>query len=92
MWTADLAWGPFNQNKVKLSLRQEAMKYTTNTSFPNVLQREKPEDDDDAKSVIAETRQYLADADELLRLHTTALDFVRAMLDRYPKRLNPGAL
>ena len=23
--------------------------------------------------------------------HTTALDFVRAMLDRYPKRLNPGA-
>src|SRR5437867_5986077 len=48
-WTADLAWGPFNQNKVKLSLREETMKYTTNTSFPpNVLQRGQPEDDDDA--------------------------------------------
>jgi len=42
--------------------------------------------------VIAETRQYLDDADELLRTHTTALDFFRATLDRYPKRLNPGAL
>ena len=46
----------------------------------------------DATRVIAETRQYLDDADELLRTHTTALDFFRAMLDRYPKRLNPGAL
>ena len=68
------------------------MEYTTNISFPNVLQRGQPEDDDNATRVIAETPQYLADADELLRLHTTALDFVRAMLDRYPKRLNPGAL
>ena len=68
------------------------MKYTTNTSFPNVLQNGQPEDDDDATRVIAETRQYLADADELLRSHTAALDFFRAMLHRYPKRLSPGAV
>lgn len=48
--------------------------------------------DDAAARVIAETRQYLDDADELLRTHTTPLDFFRAMLDRYPNRLNPGAL
>src|SRR2546426_97822 len=40
---------------------------------PNVLQRGQPEDDDDATRVIAETRQYLDDADELLRSHTAAL-------------------
>jgi glyoxylase-like metal-dependent hydrolase (beta-lactamase superfamily II) len=48
--------------------------------------------DDDAARTIAETRQYLADADELWQTHTTALDFFQAMLDRYPRRLNPGAL
>jgi glyoxylase-like metal-dependent hydrolase (beta-lactamase superfamily II) len=48
--------------------------------------------DDDGPRTIAETRQYLDDVDELLRTNTTALDFFRAMLDRYPNRLNPGAL
>lgn len=48
--------------------------------------------DDDGKRTITETRQYLDDVDELLRTNTTALDFFRAMLDRYPNRLNPGAL
>src|SRR5262249_23231532 len=48
--------------------------------------------DDDGNRTIAETRQYLDDVDELLRTNTTGLDFFRAMLDRYPNRLNPGAL
>ena len=48
--------------------------------------------DDDAARTIAETRQYLADADELLQTHRTALDFFSALLDRYSSRLNPGAL
>jgi glyoxylase-like metal-dependent hydrolase (beta-lactamase superfamily II) len=48
--------------------------------------------DDDATRMIAETRQYLDDVDKLLRTQTTPLDFFHAMLARYPKRLNPGAL
>jgi glyoxylase-like metal-dependent hydrolase (beta-lactamase superfamily II) len=48
--------------------------------------------DDDAHRAIFETRRYLDDVDELLRTKTTALDFFRAMLVRYPDRLNPGAL
>lgn len=39
-----------------------------------------------------ETRQYLDDVDELLRRHAAPLEFFRAMLERYPNRLNPGAL
>lgn len=48
--------------------------------------------DDDARRVIVETRRYLDDVDELLRANPTALDFFHAMLERYPHRLNPGAL
>jgi len=48
--------------------------------------------DNDATRVIAETRQYLDEVDELLRTQTTPLDFFRAMLGRYSNRLNPGAL
>ena len=48
--------------------------------------------DDDATRTILETRQYLDDVDELVRSNSTAIDFFRAMLDRYPNRLNPGAL
>ena len=48
--------------------------------------------DDDATRVIAETRQYLDDVDELLKRSATPLEFFRAMLERYPTRLNPGAL
>ena len=42
--------------------------------------------DDDAARVIAETRQYLNDADKLLSKNSTARDFFNAMLQRYPNR------
>lgn len=48
--------------------------------------------DDDATRAIVETRRYLDDVEALLRKHTTALDFFHAMLERYPNRLNPGAM
>jgi glyoxylase-like metal-dependent hydrolase (beta-lactamase superfamily II) len=48
--------------------------------------------DDDAGRTIAETREYLAIVDELLPRCTNALDFFQAMLERFPARLNPGAL
>jgi glyoxylase-like metal-dependent hydrolase (beta-lactamase superfamily II) len=40
--------------------------------------------DDDAQRTIAETRQYLDDADELLQTNNTAVDFFNAMVERYP--------
>jgi glyoxylase-like metal-dependent hydrolase (beta-lactamase superfamily II) len=43
--------------------------------------------DDDAKRTIAETRQYLDDADELLRSENTAIDFFNAKVERYPNYL-----
>jgi glyoxylase-like metal-dependent hydrolase (beta-lactamase superfamily II) len=43
--------------------------------------------DDDAERTIAETRQYLDDADELQRVQTTAVGFFNAMIDRYPNHL-----
>jgi glyoxylase-like metal-dependent hydrolase (beta-lactamase superfamily II) len=43
--------------------------------------------DDDAGRTIAQTRQYLDDADELLRTETTALDFFNAKIKRYPDHL-----
>ena len=43
--------------------------------------------DDDAQRTIAETRQYLDDADECLRIEPTATDFFNAMIDRYPNHL-----
>jgi glyoxylase-like metal-dependent hydrolase (beta-lactamase superfamily II) len=48
--------------------------------------------DDDATRTIRETREYLAVADELRGRHESALDFFNAMLDRFPTRLNAGAL
>jgi glyoxylase-like metal-dependent hydrolase (beta-lactamase superfamily II) len=48
--------------------------------------------DDNATRTIAETRQYLDAVDELLPKHGAALSFFNAMLERYPERLNPGAL
>lgn len=48
--------------------------------------------DDDAVRTIRETREYLDAAAELLEQHDNALDFFRAMLDRFPTRLNAGAL
>ena len=43
--------------------------------------------DDDAVRTIAETRQYLDDADELLRTERTAGDFFTAEIERYPDHL-----
>jgi glyoxylase-like metal-dependent hydrolase (beta-lactamase superfamily II) len=43
--------------------------------------------DDDAQRTIAETRQYLDDADELLRSENTAVGFFNAKIERYPNHL-----
>lgn len=43
--------------------------------------------DDDAGRTIAQTRQYLDDADELLRTEDTAVGFFNAKIDRYPGHL-----
>jgi glyoxylase-like metal-dependent hydrolase (beta-lactamase superfamily II) len=43
--------------------------------------------DDDAKRTIAETRQYLDDADELLRTENTATGYFNAKIERYPDHL-----
>ena len=43
--------------------------------------------DDDAGRTIAETRQYLDDADELLRTENTAVAFFDAKIERYPGHL-----
>ncbi|MGI5132935.1 MBL fold metallo-hydrolase [Pseudonocardia sp. CA-107938] len=48
--------------------------------------------DDDATRTIAETRQYLDVAQSLLAQHDSALGFFDAMLERFPDRLNAGAL
>ena len=48
--------------------------------------------DDTAARAISETREYLNIADELLSQHSTALGFFNAMVERFPDRLNPGAL
>jgi hypothetical protein len=37
--------------------------------------------------VIAETRQYLDDADELLQTEKTAVDFFNARIERLPNHL-----
>ena len=43
--------------------------------------------DDDAERTIAETWQYLDDADEFLRTENTAVGFFNAMVERYPNHL-----
>jgi glyoxylase-like metal-dependent hydrolase (beta-lactamase superfamily II) len=43
--------------------------------------------DDDAARTIADTRQYLDDADELLETQATAVDFFNAKVERYPDYL-----
>jgi glyoxylase-like metal-dependent hydrolase (beta-lactamase superfamily II) len=48
--------------------------------------------DDTATRTMSETRDYLDSADELLSQQPTALGFFNAMVERYPDRLNPGAL
>jgi glyoxylase-like metal-dependent hydrolase (beta-lactamase superfamily II) len=48
--------------------------------------------DDDAARQLAETRQYLDDAEELLRTETTAVDFFNAKIERYPNHLGRTVL
>jgi glyoxylase-like metal-dependent hydrolase (beta-lactamase superfamily II) len=48
--------------------------------------------DDDAQRTIAETRQYLDDAEELLRTENTAVDFFTAKIERYPDHLGRTVL
>ena len=48
--------------------------------------------DDNAERTITETRQYLDDADELLRTENTAVDFFNAMIERYPSHLGRTVL
>jgi glyoxylase-like metal-dependent hydrolase (beta-lactamase superfamily II) len=48
--------------------------------------------DDDAGRTIDETRRYLEAAADLLKANSTDLDFFNAMLQRFPDRLNAGAL
>jgi len=48
--------------------------------------------DDDGKRIIAETRQYIDDALELLETEQTALDFFNAKIDRYPDHLGRTVL
>jgi glyoxylase-like metal-dependent hydrolase (beta-lactamase superfamily II) len=48
--------------------------------------------DDDASRTIAETRQYLDDAEELLRTENTAVDFFNAKIERYPDHLGRTVL
>jgi glyoxylase-like metal-dependent hydrolase (beta-lactamase superfamily II) len=48
--------------------------------------------DDDAVRTIAETREYLDVAEELLSTEKTAVDFFNAMVERYPDRLGRTVL
>jgi hypothetical protein len=48
--------------------------------------------DDDAGRQIEETRQYVDDADELLRTQNTAVDFFNAKIERYPNHLGRTVL
>ena len=48
--------------------------------------------DDDAERTVAETRQYLDDADELLQTKDTAVDFFNAKIERYPDWLGRTVL
>jgi glyoxylase-like metal-dependent hydrolase (beta-lactamase superfamily II) len=48
--------------------------------------------DDDAERTIAETRQYLDDADDLLRTEQSSLDFFNAKIARYPEHLGRTVL
>jgi glyoxylase-like metal-dependent hydrolase (beta-lactamase superfamily II) len=43
--------------------------------------------DDDAERTIAETREYLDDAEQLLHTEKTAVDFFNAKIERYPSHL-----
>lgn len=57
-----------------------------------VVAGHKKPDNQDAPGIIAETRQYLRDFEELDRSTSTAHELYEAMLERHPDRANPGSL
>lgn len=57
-----------------------------------VAGHQKSQLDDDAERTIAETRQYLDDAEELLQTEKTAVDFFNAVIERYPDHLGRTVL
>lgn len=60
---------------------------------PNaVVAGHKKPDNEDSPSIIAETRQYLRDFEELNSSTSTAHELYEAMLERHPDRANPGSL
>jgi glyoxylase-like metal-dependent hydrolase (beta-lactamase superfamily II) len=58
----------------------------------NVIAGHKVPDADDDPRHIEETRRYIQDFIRLNELTATALELYDRMLERYPDRLNPGAL
>ena len=44
----------------------------------------------DSPATIEETRQYIRDADRLLKETTSRIEFFEAMCSLYPERLNPA--
>jgi glyoxylase-like metal-dependent hydrolase (beta-lactamase superfamily II) len=57
-----------------------------------VAGHQKKQLDDDASCTIAETWQYLDDADELLETKPTAIEFFEAKIERYPNHLGRTVL
>jgi glyoxylase-like metal-dependent hydrolase (beta-lactamase superfamily II) len=51
----------------------------------------RPGSDDDPR-ILEETRQYIRDFDRIAETATTARELYDQMLERYPARVNPGAL
>jgi hypothetical protein len=46
----------------------------------------------DDPRILEETRQYIRDFDRVVETTTTARELYDQMLERYPARVNPGAL
>jgi hypothetical protein len=46
----------------------------------------------DSPEIIAETRGYIRDFEAGIAASSTALELYRYMRERYPRRINPGAL
>jgi glyoxylase-like metal-dependent hydrolase (beta-lactamase superfamily II) len=76
-----------------LSLWRNAIEIVEALTPRHVVAGHKNEElDDDAARTIAETRLYLDVAEDMLGRHDSALGFFNGMLERFPERLNPGAL
>jgi glyoxylase-like metal-dependent hydrolase (beta-lactamase superfamily II) len=58
----------------------------------HVVAGHKDPDRDDSPQILAETAQYLRDFNSAATHSNTAIELYTAMLDKYPRRANPGAL